>query len=367
MGRRLRVQIGTLLLGAALCVIPMQAMAQQQVRIPVSELLSRLDRLESDVAALNSGQSKIGEDQIIRLDQIELELRRMTGILERLEYDQRQAQQRAEKRAQDFESRLQELESASQQAIVSAPAPPVVPDPAAVYVRDPASVSAVELSSSETESGAPRRDLPPPQYTDGTSPAPTFKSPPRLLKPSVASVQNFDTAPDMSAVPGAPVLQQQPETMLASVAPPSPPVFEIATIQNAASVVIESASLLYTNAIEMLNQGRFDEAGQIFEQIVADHPADPETGQAKYWLGDMHLRLGQFEFAAQSFLESFRGWPDGPKAPESLLKLGITLANLGQQEEACLTFTQFAPRYPNAPERLIRRAALESRRAQCGG
>lgn len=316
--------------------------AQQAVqRIPVSAILSRLDQLERDVSVLRSQPSGASDDVAVRIDQIETELRRLTGLLERLEFEMTRHAERANKRAIDLETRLDALESRGSEAFASRTAPPVqqpVPTSPIVNLTEPI--------------------LPDPTVKLGGAPAVAFGGP-----------SQFDTSPDLSALP-SPVGGQQgvaiagagqiPNTQPTTrIQPTAPAVFTPPTVTGAQNQ--------YDEALQLLNLGSFDEAGAAFETLVSQYPQHPVSGSAKFWLGDMHLRLGRFNEAAKAFLESFRGWPEGPKAPDSLLKLGMTLSGLGQREEACLTFTEVPVRYPNASQALLRRAEIEAQRTQCGG
>jgi len=414
---------------AMILAFPGISSAQQGQRIAVSEILSRIDRLESDVGTILRSRVQIGEDGRIRLDQMEQELRRLSSLIDRLAFDQRQAIARAEQRAVDFEIRLEALErrppsvSIAQQSVPNVQASPVPPTS-----NQPQLPVDVAPQIVRGNAGNAPRTLPPPQYARAPQVQPTVPQRPRPpvtfrpipTAPALSAPVGFDAPPDLSALPGGdpqlalndgsqprvqdlqtnapidiaiapappvqpsfipppepiqqapvqqPPIQQRPARPVL-VQPPtqSPPISPVPSAPASQPSPINAvATDLYSQGVQFLNQGQFTEAGEVFERIVAEHPQDPASGQAKFWLGDMHLRLGRFDVAAKSFLESFREWPEGPKAPDSLLKLGITLANLGQRDEACLTFTQFRPRFPDAPEQLLRRADLEARRAQCGG
>ena len=376
-----RAMMAMAIMALAILAAPGGAFAQQQ-GIPVSELLSRLDRLERDVSGLRRAQGSFGSDGLARLDQIESELRRLTGTVERLEYDASRAAERAEKQALDFETRLQALER-------GAPAASVANAPAVVGVLPPPPQTQVQLQPQPLPSDVPLQTAPAPQQVLTQLPRPVTRIGSPAFSTGTGAIGNVDTAPDLSAIPGAPAPAQQilvapqpsvlPPAPSASVTPsfsldPPAPAVTLPPATTTAGLAppqpaggASSPGALYDEGLRLLNLGLFEEAGAVFEQVALQYPDDPATGQAKFWLGDMHLRLGRFDIAAKSFLESFKGWPNGPKAPDSLLKLGITLASLGQREEACLTFTQFGPRYPQAGEALLRRAELEARRAQCGG
>lgn len=342
-----------------LAVVPVpSATAQQQgvQRIPVSSILGRLDRLESEIVILRQNPRGANDGTASRLDQLEAELRRLTGVVERLEYDAARQAELSQKRILDLETRLQALESQRPTPFVAQPAPP------------PAAVGPLATSPSTAPPPAPfAQGFQPPQPTIklGGEPAVAFGAP-----------RQVDTPPDLAALPfpAIPVPNQsQPGTAIAlagaSIAPPIPvpPISNTSPAPGQATLAPTGPQAQYDEALRMLNLGEFDAAGAALEGLVAQYPQDGVSGSAHYWLGDMHLRLGRYNEAAKAFLESFRGWPDGPKAPDSLLKLGMTLSGLGQREEACLTFTEFPGRYPDASPTLLRRAQIEAERTQCGG
>lgn len=343
---RAPVLASALLLAGFLAFPAPIAHAQQQgvQRIPVSSILGRLDRLESEIVLLRQRPADATGEITTRIDQIEIELRRLTGLVERLEYDAARRAEIDDKRVLDLDTRLQALESRRPTPFVSEPAIAAVPT---VPVTPPAPFV---------------QPAPPPQpmVNLGGGPAVAFGAP-----------RQVDTIPDLAALPFPTVPVETPQAMPqaqtavalagASVAPALP--------EPAAPVTLSPSGpqMQYDDALRLLNLGEFDAAGTAFESLVVQYPQAPVTGSAHYWLGDMHLRLGRYNDAAKAFLDSFRGWPEGPKAPDSLLKLGMTLAGLGQRDEACLTFTEFPGRFPNADPALLQRAQIEAERTQCGG
>ena len=297
---------------SALCVFAaLTGPVEAQQRIQVGDLIQRIDRLEKEVTRLRVSPG--GSSDSVRLDLIEQELRRLTGIIERLEFESGRAASANTKRIEEFEKRLTELEKAESTRLSTATVLPSPPAPSIPPVLT-------------TESSFAIATVPPATGVDGYA-------------PTVQVAPGFQTSPDPLATQGiAPVAIQ-------------------GSIQN--------ADVLYDEGIRLLNIGSFDQAGARFEDLIANHPGDPKAGQAQFWLGDMHFKLGRYEQAATAFLDSFRNWPDGPKAPDSLLKLGMTLANIGKTEEACLSFKQVPARYPGSPATLLRRADIESQRYRC--
>lgn len=300
--------------------VAMPAAAQQ--RIQIGDLVQRLERLESEVTRMRVSPRQGGSD-VARLDQIEAELRRLTGIIERIEFENRRLADRTDKRLEDFEDRVQDLENA----------PPVETARGSTYDEGQSAFSTASRGGVEQAYRAP--EYTPPAALPQISPTPLDQqvtmAPPIRINPQTAAPEGGGFTPSPIAV--------QPSG--------------------------QGAEALYQEGLRLLNVGAFDEAGAQFEELIAAYPSDPRAGQAQYWLGDMHFKLGRFEQAATAFLDSFRNWPEGAKAPDSLLKLGMTLANIGKMEEACLSFSQLPARYPTAAPGLLRRAEIEGQRAGC--
>jgi len=306
--RRIR---NLVLVASAIGTFAVPAIAQQ--RIPISDLIQRIDRLETEVVRLRVSPGGGGGD-VARLDLIEQELRRLTGQVERLDFEVRRAESERAKRLDGLEARLDALESSG--PVASIPSTPQA------FPAEP------------TFSG------------DQFDPPPSSGTVVSDFAPNIQPTEVFQTEPTF-----------QPQTETA---------FQQPFQTEVAPTNFQNPDVLYDEGVRLLNIGSFDQAGAQFEDLIATYPEDAKAGQAQFWLGDMHFKLGRYEQAAAAFLDSFRKWPAGPKAPDSLLKLGMTLANIGKTEEACLSFKQVPARYPGASPTLLRRADIESQRYRCG-
>ncbi|MFC7705644.1 tol-pal system protein YbgF [Plastorhodobacter daqingensis] len=127
-------------------------------------------------------------------------------------------------------------------------------------------------------------------------------------------------------------------------APAAPP-----ADQGAQLAVGEQAD--FDRAREVLDQGDFRSAANLFETFTETYTGGPLTGEAHYLRGEALLALGETSGAARAYLESFSGSPEGQRAPDALFKLGETLGALGQQNEACVTLAEVGARYPGHPAR----------------
>ncbi|MEA1943214.1 MAG: tol-pal system protein YbgF [Pseudomonadota bacterium] len=122
---------------------------------------------------------------------------------------------------------------------------------------------------------------------------------------------------------------------------------------------------LYGNARDKLLDGDFGGAQADFEQFVNTHPDHPRTGEAWYWLGETFFVRSDFADAADAYIASLRTSPQGEKAPDALVRLAASLNGMGRQDDACGTLDRFESQFPNASAASRARAAREAVRAGC--
>ncbi|NUB46149.1 tol-pal system protein YbgF [Fertoebacter nigrum] len=102
----------------------------------------------------------------------------------------------------------------------------------------------------------------------------------------------------------------------------------------------------FDRAREVLGQGDFRTAADLFAAFATTYTGGPLTYEAHFLRGDALSALNETAAAARAYLESFSGAPSGPRAPEALLKLGQALGRLGQTPEACVTLAEVGVRFP---------------------
>jgi len=106
----------------------------------------------------------------------------------------------------------------------------------------------------------------------------------------------------------------------------------------------------FDRAKEVLGQGDFRTAADLFATFTQSYPGGPLTQEAHFLRGEALGQLGDTAGAARSYLEAFSGQPSGPKAGAALLKLGTSLGALGQTPEACVTLQEVGTRFPGSVE-----------------
>ncbi|MBA4350806.1 MAG: tol-pal system protein YbgF [Rhodobacter sp.] len=106
----------------------------------------------------------------------------------------------------------------------------------------------------------------------------------------------------------------------------------------------------FDRAKEVLGQGDFRAAADLFATFAQSYPGGPLTQEAHFLRGEALSQLGDTSGAARSYLEAFSGQPSGPQAAPALLKLGQALGALGQTPEACVTLQEVGTRFPGSTE-----------------
>ncbi len=271
--------------------------------------------------------------------ELEEELRRLTGRIEELEYQQGQLISRLERLESDAEERRRTAEASS-------------PPPAAEQAA-----AAEEPDEAEQTPPPPPRTVARAEPTRPAAPQPA-PGPPRQPAP--------DVEPDAAAAKGY-VLGAIPRgaagTPAQSRPPPPAPGGETAT---AARPPAAASNVGYDGALGLLQAGRWAEAEQAFRGFIDKTPEDPRASSAAFWLGETYFFRKDYPNAAATFARNYRTYgPEAQKAPDNLLKLGMSLAAMGDKTKACQTFGELAKRHPTAPAPVRQTLARERTAAAC--
>ncbi|MBB5702884.1 tol-pal system protein YbgF [Ochrobactrum daejeonense] len=127
----------------------------------------------------------------------------------------------------------------------------------------------------------------------------------------------------------------------------------------------DNPNSLYQASYQYLMSGDYKAAETGFREHVKRYPADPDTAEARFWLGESLYGQGRYPEAATVFIDTQRDYPDSKRAPENMFKLGMTLEKMDNRDVACATFGQIPERYPKAAPAILKRVADERSRAKC--
>jgi tol-pal system protein YbgF len=316
--RRLVLALPLLVLG----IPDAPALAQDRATI------ERLDRIERDMNMLqrqvyrgSSGgapvpmapmDSQTAVNTELRLDQLETQLRGLTGQIEEQNYTIDQLKRRLDQLVGDIDLRLTDIEKGKPGG-----------------------------ADRQTPAGAQARNAP---------------APPPAPSAGVATP---------AREPGQPgVLGTMPVDRQGNVRPaPAPATAPSST--NTAALPAGTAQDQYNYAFGLLRQADYPAAEQALRAFVQRYPNDPLSANAQYWLGETYYVRKDYNNAAAAFAEGYKRYPQGGKGPDSLLKLGMSLTEIGQKQAACQSYGQLERDYPKASANILERARGERQRLEC--
>lgn len=295
-------------------------------------------------------------DVVVRLDQLQNDMRRLTGQIEELQY-----------RNQQLEQTVRQL----QEERAGAPARPGVAPSAAPAV--PARRSdAFDPNNSPNAPGAPHTLGPasannnnnsgpyanngPYTGTANVAPPAPIPSPPADVPNQIGAPLDLNTANTgtaTTAVPGNANQPPQPRN-------PNAPGPQIATLPPSQSPRDE-----FDLAYGYVLRKDYPLAEQAFQDFLRKYPNDRMASEAQFWLGESLFQSKNYQSAAEAFVTMTKKFPSSPKQPDTLLRLGESLAALKQKDLACVTLAEIAKKFPHAGANVKAAVEREQKRVHC--
>ncbi len=320
---------------------------------------SRLSRIENEIQTLSRavfrgenpppGSLAVGENVSgassanteLRLQQIEMELRTLTGRIEEQSFENQQVREQMDDLVLRLERRIATLEAkagiSGDNSFTSggiAPGQPSVTQ----WGRVPGSAAGAAGSGEIAAEPLSRKD----------AGAPSSMGQLGVLRQTPGGVGGRGDAGEVA-----------PQDQGVSAAP------SFGAPDVSGSGALDNPAGLYDQAFALLRNRNYDEAEKAFSTFLERYPEDDLAPNAKYWLGETFYVRNNFERAARVFAEAYQKYPNGPKGPDNLLKLGMSLAGLGKKQDACVTFAQLEKEYPSGAMPVIMRAEKEMEKLDC--
>jgi tol-pal system protein YbgF len=288
-------------------------------------------------------------DMAVRMQQLEDQVRRLTGEVQELSFEVKQLRAQAGAAPQQSGAVQQMTPPAAQVA--------EQPGPSQQKRLAAASAGAPIPDSNDIEVITQQPIGTPPQAGEADLAAPDL----RVLgtmdnaaaQPNDGGFQGKVLVPPSQQEPGDDAFVQQGAGSTS-----------IETVALAPDAATESPESLYERSNESLLRRQFAEAEAGFSNFLQKYPEHGLAGSAQYWLGETFYAQGDFKRAAASFLQGYKKYPKSRRAPDSLLKLGISLNRLGQADQACAAYAAVSAEYPKAVD-ARKRAQAEAKRAGC--
>ncbi|PCI57170.1 MAG: tol-pal system protein YbgF [Alphaproteobacteria bacterium] len=245
----------------------------------------------------------------IRFQQMEKEIRRLTGQVEQQNYEIRRLRDDLAKRVGDLEMRLRNVgQSGGGNISVSSSGTP--------YMAQPSGSNAYK---------------------------PPVATPSQVTKNPSSS---FQYQPPSGAPQALGTIHKSQNTGVVSKSP-------------------DSAPGAYDYAYSFIKARNFDRAEMEFAKFMSEYPNHPLVSNAKYWYGETFYVRGGYEKSARIFAEGYQQFPKGPKAASNLLKLGMALTGMGKTADACIAYKQLKKDYAQSSVSVLKRASTEMKRINC--
>jgi tol-pal system protein YbgF len=295
------------------------------------------------MAAPATGFAQIEQsDVVVRLEQLESDVRRLTGAVEELQY-----------RNQQLEQALRQLQGGGAQGGVSVrPGPAAAPAPAAPPQPPGRRSDVFDPAQNPNAPGAPRVLGSPAAVAGGpiTEPPAPIPSGPAGNDNQVGAPLDLGTTSanaDAGGVSMPPRGPNAPGPQLATLPPSQTPRDEF--------------DLAYGYVLRK----DYSLAQQAFQDFLKKYPSDPMASEAQFWLGESLFQGKNYQSAAEAFVTMTKKFPTSPKQPDTLLRLGQSLAALQQRDLACVTLAEVGKKYPRAAQSVKAAVEREQKRVHC--
>lgn len=106
-------------------------------------------------------------------------------------------------------------------------------------------------------------------------------------------------------------------------------------------------------------------AEETMRNFTRRYPNDKQVSDAQYWVGESLFQRQKYREAAESFLAVTSKYDTSAKAPDALLRLGQSLAALKEKEAACAALGEVARKYPQALRGIKQAVDREQKRVKC--
>lgn len=115
----------------------------------------------------------------------------------------------------------------------------------------------------------------------------------------------------------------------------------------------------YDGALEILKEGRYNEASTAFQQFLSKYPGSSYADNAQYWLGEVFYVTREFQAALGEFEKVVTAYPDSSKVADAKLKMGYIRYELKDWDKARELLNQVVQSYPGSTSARLAQERLE--------
>jgi len=117
---------------------------------------------------------------------------------------------------------------------------------------------------------------------------------------------------------------------------------------------------LYAAAKQRFDRGEYEDARQLFQALLEQHPKSDNADNAQFWIGEVYYHEKWYEKAILEYQKVIENYPKGNKVRSALLKQGLAFSNLGDGDNAKLILKELVRKYPNSEEANIAEKKLKT-------
>ncbi len=328
-------------------------------------------------------------DLVVRIDQLERQIRQLTGAIEQLQFRNQQLEQQVRRMQDDAETRAPDAARGGARpmpprsgaiaqpppAAAATPAPPpAMPAPGtrrpdvfdpALNPDAPGAPRQLGVPGRRSEVVDPRYEATPgpgasPALPRGGEPGSTAivaEEPPVGIPGGRQAGAPLDLSTLASAAVADPALAPRPDAALRQPAPAANTVAALPPTQSPRDQFDLAYGYLLHKDYALAEQG--------LRAFIEKHPGDPLTADAHYWLAESMFQRQDYREAAEAFVLMSKKYERHAKAPDALVRLGQSLAALKERELACATYGEVTRKYPRASASVKQLVEREQKRARC--
>ncbi len=104
----------------------------------------------------------------------------------------------------------------------------------------------------------------------------------------------------------------------------------------------------YRLARDLIAQREYEQAVDALNDFISAYPDSGLTGDALYWLGEVHTLLREYDNARTAYQQLLNDFPDSQRRPDALFKLGFIAERVGQGDEAVSYYRQVLDLAPDS-------------------
>jgi tol-pal system protein YbgF len=168
---------------------------------------------------------------------------------------------------------------------------------------------------------------------------------------------DMPTAPVSGAAPAA----AAPATGVQAPGVQAPPAPAASGAASTAAMALSPADQrkAYDKALELLKEGRYNEAAAAFGGFLKQYPDSSYSDNAQYWLGEVYYVTRQFKPALAEFEKVPKNYPDSTKVADARLKMGYIEYELKNWGEARKLLGDVVAVYPGTTSARLAQERLD--------